>query len=270
MKNDTVPEQKISLAQKIRRFFRESLDIAILQSQIARLLPPGQNATDLFRRLNHISRQVRCAHNPSHALAFILDMLLAPRNEPGCFVEAGCFKGGSTAKFSVIAKMLGRDLVIFDSFEGLPENQEAHVQSLQGHSIAGWFAGGSFCGSLDEVKNNITRYGEISVCHFVKGFFDDSMPKFTRPILAGFLDVDLASSTKSCLKYLFPLLVKGGVLCSQDGDFPLVMEVFKDAAFWRDEVGIAPPPPITGLGEKITRIRKPANRTPEATGGMST
>ena len=260
MKNDTVPEQKISRWRKFQRLCRESLDIAILQSQIARLLPAGNNAPDIFRRLNHISRQIRCAHNPSHALAFILDMLSAPRNEPGCFVEAGCFKGGSTAKFSVIAKMLNRELVIFDSFEGLPDNREAHVQSLQGHSIEGWFAGGAFYGSLDEVKKNISDYGEISVCHFIKGYFDETMPHFTRPVLSGFLDVDLASSTKSCLKYLFPLLVKGGVLCSQDGDFPLVREVFSDAAFWRDEVGVTPPPPIIGLGKKITRIRKPAAR----------
>ena len=39
---------------------------------------------------------------------------LSPELE-GCIVEAGCFKGGSAAKFSLIAEKLGRPLIVFDS-----------------------------------------------------------------------------------------------------------------------------------------------------------
>ena len=80
---------------------------------------------------------------------------------------------------------------------------------------------GKYCGSLEEVKNNIAKYGEIGVCHFIKGWFEETMSLFNKRIAAAYLDVDLASSTKTCLKYLYPLLVPGGVIISQDGDFPL-------------------------------------------------
>ncbi len=49
------------------------------------------------------------------------------------------------------------------------------------------------------------------------------MPCFEQPVLGAYIDVDLASSTIACLKYLYPRLVPGGVIVSQDGDFPLVI-----------------------------------------------
>ena len=253
--NDKVPEIKIGFFERLRRQWRENLDIVTLQRQIAGYLPAGVDAGQLFKRLDTIGRNVRCAHNPSHALEFVLDMLRAPRNVDGCFIEAGCFKGGSTAKFSIIAKMLGKKIFVFDSFEGLPENREEHSESLQGHSIKGWFEPGNFSGTLSEVKRNIARFGELDVCHFMPGWFDKTMPHFSEPVLAGFIDVDLASSTKTCLQFLYPRLVEGGALCSQDGDFPLVVEVFKDLDFWKNEVG-ADMPLMKGLGKKITRIQK--------------
>lgn len=252
---DKLPELKIGFFERVRRQWRENLDIVTLQRNIAANLPEGVNPRELFQRLNSIGQNVCCAHNPSHALEFILDMLRASRDTEGCFVEAGCFKGGSTAKFSIISKMLGRKIFVFDSFEGLPENNENHTASLQGHSIKGWFEGGGFSGTLNEVKQNISTYGEVDACCFIPGWFENTMPDFQDSVIAGFIDVDLANSTKTCLKFLYPKLVNDGVLCSQDGDFPLVVEVFKDFNFWKNEVGVEMPI-IEGLGDKITRIRK--------------
>jgi O-methyltransferase len=83
------------------------------------------------------------------------------------------------------------------------------------------------------------------------------MPNFNEKILAAYIDVDLASSTKTCLKYLYPLLVPGGVICSQDGDFPLVIEALEDDSFWENELGINRPK-IEGFKKrKIIKIRKP-------------
>lgn len=254
--NNAVPDLNISFSQRCWRQIKEIKDIVVLRSQITETLPSDVKPNDLFKRFDSISRNICCAHNPSHALAFVLDMLKSPGGIDGVFVEAGCFKGGSTAKFSIIAKILGKRLVVFDSFCGLPVNTEAHLESLQGHSINGWFEGGAFAAELAEVKRNVEEYGEPDVCVFVQGWFDETMPGFKENILAGFLDVDLASSTRTCLKYLYPKLVSNGVLCSQDGDFPLVVEVFKDRQFWMEELDGATPL-IEGLGQKITRIRKP-------------
>ena len=152
--------------------------------------------------------------------------------------------------------MLNRKLYLFDSFEGLPSNKENHDKSLLGHSIKDWFKEGSFKGSLNEVKNNIQKYGESDVCNYVQGFFDDTMPRFKEKIAFAYLDVDLASSTKTCLKYLYPKLSKGGIIMFQDGDFPLVVDVFNDDDFWQNEIGVVKPN-IEGLGiRKILTVTK--------------
>jgi len=76
-----------------------------------------------------------------------------PKAKSGYFVEAGCFKGSSSAKFSIAASMVGRKLIIFDSFQGMPANQELHTKNIFGGRA--YFAEGDYKGSLEEVRNNI-------------------------------------------------------------------------------------------------------------------
>lgn len=219
----------------------------------------------LLYRFKKITRNVRCAHTQEQMLSFVNDLLRIPPEVEGCIVEAGAFKGGSTCKLSIAAQLTKRVLYVFDSFEGLPENDEAHERSILGHSIRGWFRRGKYYGGLDEVKNNIMKYGSIEPCRFIKGWFENTMPAFSERIVAAFIDVDLASSTRTCLKYLYPLLVPGGIIYSHDGDFPLVIEVFQDNDFWEKEVG-SKKPHIEGLGKrKLIRIVKPAQFTREET-----
>ena len=172
----------------------------------------------------------------------------------GVIVEAGCFKGGSTAKLSIAAAEVGRRLVVFDSFEGLPENDEPHDKTIFGEQAR--FAAGTYTGRLQEVSDNVARWGELDVCEMKAGWFDDTMPTFREPVAVAFIDVDLASSTRTCLRYLYPLLVPGGVIFSHDGHLPLCLQVLRDRTFW-DDVG-GPSPIFTGLGtETLVSIRKP-------------
>ena len=68
------------------------------------------------------------------------------------------------------------------------------------------------------------------------------------------LDVDLASSTQTCLQYLYPLVSSGGVLFSQDGHIAPVRAVFDDDEFWQQTVGLTKPV-IQGLGkQKLMQI----------------
>ena len=205
-------------------------------------------------RLAYINGRINCVHTAGEMLNVIRSILEFPEDTEGVVVEAGCFKGGSSAKISLAAGMMGRRFFVFDSFEGMPDNQEIHGRAMNGGVAE--FPKGSYAGSLEEVKSNIERFGRIEPCDFVKGWFSDSLPQFRRKVAVAYLDVDLAESTKVCLKYLYPLLVKGGVLYSQDGHLPLVCGVFNDDRFWRDEVGCAKPV-IEGLGAcKLLRIVK--------------
>ena len=213
----------------------------------------------LAYRLDRVSAHVPCSHNDEQMMKVFREVLALPQEAPGCILEAGCFKGGSGAKFSILAKLTGRKLVLFDSFEGIPSNEEIHDVTIFGEEIADdAFSAGEYSGALAEVKGNIERFGHIEVCTFHKGWFDDTMPSFTEQVCVAYIDVDLASSTKTCLQYIYPLLIPGGSLLSQDGHLPLVLDVFEDKTFWREEIGIERPV-VEGAGtDQMLLVRKPA------------
>jgi len=208
----------------------------------------------LVRRLFAVSLAVDSPHTQRQMLEMIETIAAIPRTVPGVIVEAGCYKGGSTAKLSLAAHRAGRLLVVCDSFEGIPDNTEQHPDKLLGEQIE--FNRGDYQGSLQEVMANVDRLGHLASCRFVRGWLEDTLPDLQEPVAVAFIDVDLASSTRTCLKYLYPRLQPGGVLFSHDGHLSLVVDVFNDEQFWLKEVG-CPKPEIEGLGTKqLIRIVK--------------
>jgi O-methyltransferase len=188
---------------------------------------------------------IDCRHTHEEILA-VADAILNVAGE-GVVVEAGCFKGGSTAKLSIAAKLAGRKVVVFDSFDGLPAPNPEDARN---------FYRGEYAGGLDEVRSNVQKYGEISACEFVKGWFAETMPGFRQPVSVAFVDVDLSDSLRTCLKYIYPLLDSNGVIFCHDGHVPTCIALMRDETFWREDVGVEPPH-IPGLGkEKFLRIRK--------------
>ncbi len=207
-----------------------------------------------MKRAYAASFTIDSPHTQEEILTFVRTILDVPRDAPGVIVEAGCYKGSSTAKFSLAADAIGRELVVFDSFRGLPQNDEPHDKNIFGRPES--FRKGEYCGTLAEVKANVSRFGVIDRCRFVPGWFADTLPRFREPVAAVYLDVDLASSTRECLKHFYPLLRAGGVLVSQDGHLPLVIDVFDDDEFWMGQVGCRKPR-IAGLGaSKLIAIAK--------------
>jgi O-methyltransferase len=208
----------------------------------------------LIRQCYRISYRVDSPHMEHEMVQVMAAILSLPRSTDGVIVEAGSFKGGSTSKLSLATRLAGRRLVVFDSFEGIPEHHETHGKNIYGGDA--YFPPGSYAGSLQEVTSNITDHGAIEVCRFTKGFFDDTMPGFREPVGVAYIDVDLESSTRTCIRYLYPLLIPGGVLFSQDGHLPWVIRLLDDDTFWRDEVG-TDKPAIEGLGrKKLLAMRK--------------
>jgi O-methyltransferase len=201
----------------------------------------------IIRQLIVISLNVPHWHTQDEMLQCIRAILASRATGEGVIVEAGCFKGGGTAKFSLATAIVGKQLVVFDSFKGLPHNTEPHSESIFGAPIS--FHEGVYKGALEEVKDYVSKYGRIDHCKFVKGWFDDTLPNFRDPISVIYLDVDLVSSTRACLKYLYPLLEPNGVLFSQDAHIPLVIELLDSDKFWLNEVGCRKPR-IQGLREK--------------------
>jgi O-methyltransferase len=159
-------------------------------------------------------------------------------------LEAGCGYGASTAKLSLAVRLARGSLIACDSFRGIPENQERH-QLLDGRVTE--FRPGAFQGRLASVRRNVETWGALEVCRFEKGWFEDVLPRLEGPLDVVVLDVDLAQSTRTCLRELWPRLRGDGVLFSLDGQLRATHELLADRRFWRDEVG-SEPPLIEGLG----------------------
>jgi len=208
----------------------------------------------LLARFVSTTNHVRTYHTQAELLA-VTDRVLRLAGRPELTViEAGSGKGGSTAKLSLAARLAGGRLVVFDSFRGVPPNTEVH-RNLYGRRVE--FRAGAFRGRLPSVRRTVERFGAPEVCEFRKGWFADTLPAFDGHVDIALLDVDLLSSTRTCLTHLMPRLRPGGVIFSQDGHLEAIVELLADPAFWRDEVGVEPPR-IRGLGrEKLLAIPAP-------------
>lgn len=200
---------------------------------------PFSERVKIIRRFNIIETNILAGHSADELLLQAYFLLSLSAEKKGCIVEAGSFKGASAAKLSIIAKITGREFYIFDSFKGLPPNAEPATRTTVGYTCN--LREGACCGYLDEIRENIKKFGEIEPCHFIPGWFKNTLPHFKKEVLMAFCDVDLALSARTCIRHLYPLLVAGGRLFSHDAHFPLIDELFKDENFWKSELGMQKP-----------------------------
>lgn len=223
--------------------------VAFLRDRAVGLGPLAR--LDLLRRYTAITNQVRGYHTLGEMLA--VSRAVLARERP-VVLEAGCGHGSSTAKLSLAVRAAGGQLFACDSFRGLPDNRELH-EHMDGRPIR--FRAGAFRASLPQVQRAVARLGAPEVVSFHKGWFADTLPALaTPPLDVVLLDVDLLASTRVCLRALVPRLAPGGVLFTLDGQLRATHELLASEAFWRDEVGVAPPR-IDGLGEAKLLVVRP-------------
>lgn len=213
--------------------------IGFLRAQDLALSLPAR--LRLLRRFLATTNAVRGYHTLGEMLA-IAGAILA-RERP-LVLEAGCGYGASTAKLSVATALASGGLIVCDSFRGIPPNDERH-ELMDGRRTE--FRAGAFRKTLPSVRRVVERYGESGVCRYEKGWFEETLPRLELELDVVVLDVDLESSTRTCLRELWPRLRPGGVLFSLDGQLRRTHALVGDAGFWRHELGVEPPR-IEGLG----------------------
>lgn len=204
----------------------------------------------LVTRFERIDREVKILTTPTDGL-FLAEAILSLECD-GAIVECGCFNGGSTAKLSIVAKAVGREVVVFDSFEGLPHTGSDESTDTHARQSSAWLTDwtpGRYAAQLDVVRATVERYGEISACTFVKGWFKDTLNDANLParVALAFTDVDLASSARDCLTALWPRMAEGGVFFSHDIAFIKVLQGLTDERLWTERLR-APVPIIFGAG----------------------
>lgn len=186
----------------------------------------------------------RCETGTSYKahLAMALKILETAPEVEGAILECGTWKGGSAVNLSMVCKITGRKLLVYDSFEGLPEKEE-------GDREAGGYTVGDYCGTLEEVKENIRKFGEIDSCEFVKGWFQDTLPDLKQPILLAFLDVDFEASLETCVRYIWNNLTDKGYIFIDEYVGLNYCSIFYSETYWKKYFDRTPPGLIgAGLG----------------------
>ena len=153
---------------------------------------------------------------------------LVKNNIKGDIVECGVWKGGSSmAAIDTLIKAgdTTRAIYLYDTFEGMSEPtghdraftgvpaEELLKSSKKEDSTSVW------CYSaLEEVQSNVSEFKYPSAqVHYIKGKVEDSIPQTIPGKIALLrLDTDWYESTAHELKYLYPLLVPGGVIIIDD------------------------------------------------------
>ena len=198
----------------------------------------------IVERFEAIDRGMPIASTPTDGL-FLAEALLSTEAE-GSVIECGCFSGGSTTKLSIVAKILNKRLYVFDSFEGLPIVDQYNLKDYHlkrnSEEWGNWTAG-RYASKLDNTKYNVEKYGEISVCTFHKGWFNNTLNEENLPdkICFAFTDVDIPSSARECLIAIWPKLTDGSIYFTHDVAYIKVLQALLDGNLWREAIKEFPP-----------------------------
>lgn len=141
---------------------------------------------------------------PEHVIAGMMSVA-ASSPAGGAFLEVGVYRGGSAWFLGQLARDQGREIWLFDTFEGIPFKGEH-----DGHNV------GDFGDtSLEAVRAALPF---IPPDHFIPGVFPATLldlPAF--PALAFVhVDCDQYQSVADCITYLSPLMMRGGVMWFDD------------------------------------------------------
>ena len=117
----------------------------------------------------------------------------------GCFVEVGVYQGGSAWHLSQLAQEQGRELFLYDTFEGIPLKAEIDVHQV------GDFGDTSF--------ESVCRL--IPSANVIQGIFPASMVDMP-PIAFAHVDCDQYQSVLDCIRVLGKQMAPGGAMVLDD------------------------------------------------------
>lgn len=138
----------------------------------------------------------------------------------GEFAEVGVYQGGSAR---IICEVKGeKTLHLFDTFTGLPK-----VSGKDNYMGVKYWEDNQFNNTSEEqVKGYLSKFPNVQI---YKGKFPEtSGPVLNTQFSFVHLDVDLYQSTKDCLDFFYPRLVKGGIILTHDFHTSGVQTAFND------------------------------------------
>lgn len=196
-----------------------------------------ENRELLGENFEKIHGNVECAHciaDPYH----MADYLLNNQNIDGPIVEFGCFKGGMSAKLSLVAKLLNKKYIIFDSFEGL--QAAATYELWEEYNTSAHFKKNDYAGTFEEVTQNISKYGSLESCEFVRGIIEDTLPNFKENPCFIFVDVDIIETAQFIIKNMWHRL-KSKWLFTHESCIKDYVHAIMNENWWQENLSMKPP-----------------------------
>jgi O-methyltransferase len=140
-----------------------------------------------------------------------LGTIIEAERIPGAIVECGVLDGGTSALMAHATAMSGRDVHMFDSWQGLPE-----TTSEDGQASKKWQ--GNVVGSPRRVARVMKQLNvDAKRLHFHVGWFEDTFPHANIPAIALLhIDCDFYEPTKLCLDTWYSKVVSGGFIQFDD------------------------------------------------------
>jgi O-methyltransferase len=116
---------------------------------------------------------------------------------------------GSGALIAKAYSASGKDVLLFDTFEGVVKSSERDLHYFDGEHQA----------EINNVTDLLSNLGLSNVKIF-QGVFPDNTSYFLdQPIAFAHIDVDVYETAKSSFESIEPLLVKGGIVVFDDYGF---------------------------------------------------
>jgi O-methyltransferase len=167
-------------------------------------------------------------------LAMAVKLLEIPPEVEGAVVECGCYVGGSTVNLSLVCEIVGRELIVYDSFEGLPAPNAGDKYATEEGT-------GFLAADVELVRDNVRRFGALDHCKFRKGWFDETLPRHREPVVLAFLDVDYQASLDDCVRNLWPHLTERGYVFIDEYVLADYCALFWSERWWRTHFDTTPP-----------------------------
>lgn len=147
---------------------------------------------------------------------------------PGCIVELGVFRGASFFTWANLLETFhtndrSKKVYGFDHFEGLrpdhfQDDKDGPRDNRDGKHDWAYRTPAEQIRALTALHNEDNILPGVERCVLLEGDVYESVPQFLADnpglrICLLYFDLDLYGPTKFCLERLFPLVVRGGVVC---------------------------------------------------------
>jgi len=212
-----------------------------------------QSRIELVAKIRSVLANVPSATRMLYHVVLARELLAIPPASEGDVIECGAYKGAASASLSLVCALAQRKLWICDSFAGLPTGESEIARNYSHLRLTGHYRQGMYSGALAEVRENVAKYGSIGQCEFVQGLFSDSLRAIPAKFVFAFIDVDLTSSMKDCIRQIWPRLADEGLVYTDDSCDMEVVRVWFDDGWWQKELGQRAPGYVgTGCGLPVS------------------